>query len=909
MTRTVRLLERAGRTLLRLAPASFRTAWEDEVAATVRAVCLDAHRERGWRGLIFAGMTELGSVGESALRLRLGRGPAIAPRGPQPPFDRQGKGARFMRLLINDLRLAFRSLASAKVVAAVAVLTLALGIGVNAAVFSILDSTIFRPVPFADADRYDEIWSHNPKGNFSFPRMAPGVFNEWRRQTDLYDRVEGYEITTFVHDATEGAEMITGAFVTPGLISMLRTPPLAGRVFADGDGRAGTNNLVLISEPLWLEEFVGDRDVIGKTISFNGRRHTVVGVMPASFRFPNGAARFWVPFDPQAPPTGPNEGPETLVTVGRRVAGASPEAVAAQVMERGAAIAKAGGNTNGYSAKVAPALHVDITMARSLYVLGGAVVFLLLIVCANLASLALSRSLARARDYAVRASLGASRSDLMRESIVEHLLIGVLGAGFGLLVARMVIELTLARLPESTLVRSMNAIDLDGRTLAFTMAMGLVTAILFGLPPAWFASKSGVAEMLKTQSRASTGSAGSRRIRNLLVVAEVTLAIVLLTGAALMARSFVKLQSVDRGFDTAGLAIIRIGLPGVGYADPRARDTFTDALIDQARKLPGVATVTAGSVPPDSSLLSFGEIEFADRPGEKTEELVLPVYQVWPNYFDVVGIPIKAGRPFQPGEVRTATIVSESFAKKYFGDGNAVGRQFRFAGAQTWRTIVGVAGEVRQMDLDDRHGAFEFYYPLMQAATANAAAAPDRIDPIVEYRSIVVRATDPGVTLDRLRQTAHAIDPRVVIWRADIVDWLFADAIARPRLLLLLMGVFAAMGLVLAAAGLYGVLSYLVAQRRREIGIRLALGARPASVGRLILGSGLRLTVAGIVLGTAAALGLVRVMQSLLYNVEPSDPVSVSGVLVVLLATAFAASWWPARRAMRVDPVSLLRED
>jgi predicted permease len=397
----------------------------------------------------------------------------------------------------------------------------------------------------------------------------------------------------------------------------------------------------------------------------------------------------------------------------------------------------------------------------------------------------------------------------------------------------------------------------------------------------------------------------------MLVVAEVTLAIVLLTGAALMARSFVKLQSVDRGFDTAGLAIIRVGLPGAGYADRRSRDTFTEALIDQARKLPGVSQVTAGSVPPDSSIISFGELEFADRPGEKTEELILPVYEVWPNYFDVVGIPLRAGRAFQPGEDRSSAIVSESFARKYFGDGQAVGRQFRFEGGKSWRTIVGVAGEVRQMDLDDRHGAFEFYYPLMQAATATApaTATPARVEPIVEYRSIVVRADDPGATLDRLRQTVHHVDEHVVTWRADVVDRLFADAIARPRLVLLLMSVFATMGLVLAAAGLYGVLSYLVAQRRREIGIRLALGARPAAVGRLILGSGMRLTIAGLVLGTAAALGLVRVMQSLLYNVEPSDPVSVTAVVFVLLATALLASWWPARRAMRVDPVSLLRED
>jgi len=918
------IVERLSLVLLRLAPASFREAWQCEIVGTVTDACLEARATRGLSGLITTGAAELSDLGRMAMAARLGKRAAITgarrttgvsgiqagPSGSSDPSGSQRSrpfrpGA--LSHLARDLRLAFRSLSAAKLPVAIAIVTLALGIGVNSAVFSIIDSTMLRPMPFANADRLDEIWNLEVSQGFSYPGFGRPLLLEWRKQTDLFDRVEGYDITSFVLDRQEGAEMVTGAYVTPGLLAMLNVAPAMGRLFQDGDGRGGTETRLIVSQAFWRETLDGDPDAIGRKVSFNGKPHDVIGVMPASFQFPNDRAVFWVPFDIDAPP--PGQVQPRLVAFVRRATGAAVSVVAAEVERRGVEVSKAAGGTGSLSARLRSSGfgRLDVRLERSLWVLGGAVSFLLLIVCANLANLSLSRVLARSRDFAVRSALGASRRDLVREALVEQLVVGFCGAVAGLLIAAAMLNVTVSLLPEGALLSSMNAIDLDARALAFTAAIGIITAVLFGLPPALVASRPSVGDVLKNAARGSTGSRASRRLRSSLVVAEVTLAIVLLVGAALMARSFMKLQRVDRGFDSTGLVMVRVGLPAAGYLDPYARDRFTELMLERLRSVEGVTGATAGYVPPDSSMISFGKIEVDHRPGERTPELVLPVYQVWSNYFDLVGIPLRSGRAFGPDEPRESAIVSESFARQHWPTGNAVGGRFRIDNGM-WRTIVGVAGEVRQLDLDDSSGSFEFYYPLRRPAGLPSAAPTGPISAIVDYRSFAARTDGGDLVADRLRRVVHEIDPKVVVWRVDSVEQNYADAVARPRLVLLLLAVFASMGLVLAAAGIYGVLSYTVTQRRREIGIRFALGARPRTIGRLILGNGLTLTGIGLALGLVLSLGLVRVMRTLLYEVEPTDPVSVGVVSVVLLGVAALAAWRPSRQAMRVDPVTLLRE-
>jgi predicted permease len=896
---------RIGRWLAALAPGPLRSTLEPDGIETLRAVCAEARVRRGLHGYALALAVQVTSLALAVARARLGLAAGVSRERWEP---RARTGDLVMTKLAHDLRLAVRSLAGARGPVAIAIVTLALGVGVTSAVFSILDALVLRPAPFDNGDRLCQIWNFETRSQVSHPGFNRRLLAEWRQQTDLFERLEGFDATSFVYDGAAGAEMITGAVVTPGLLQMLGARPRDGRLFAGAEGRGGAEAVVIVSETFWSATLGRDPAVVGRRLGVNGRSYRIVGVLPSSFRFPNESASFWMPLDLDAPPAGVQGLPTRLEVLAVRRAGLPVEVVAARVKERGAELNRRAGGPAGRSAMLQPSGHfVEEKLRLSLYVLGGAVGFLLLIVCANLASLSLSRTLARARDFAVRTSLGASRGDLVRETLVEHLLIGAVGAGAGLAVAWIVLDVTLHLLPEAFRQASMNAIDLDTRAIVFTAAVGLIASALFGLPPAWVASRAGVADALKRDGRAIAGSRGSRRLRGVLVIAEVTLAIVLLVGAALMARSLVKLQSLDRGFDSAGLAALRVGLPAAGYTDVYARDEFTQRLIDRAARLPGVTAVTAGALPPSSNMVSFGKLERADRPGALTEDLIVPLYQVWPNYFETIGLGIQAGRAFVRDEPAGSVIVSQSFADRFWPRGGAVGQKIRWEG-ENWLSIVGVAGEVRQMSLDDATGSFEFYQPLRrppglpQPATVRPGA-------IVDYRTLVVRSSDLAATIARLRSAVHETDSRAVIWRLDAVDQLFADAVARPRLVLMLMVVFAALGLVLAAAGIYGVLSYAVVQRHREIGIRLALGARPESVGRLILHNGLMLTAAGLAAGVALALALVRVMRTLLYEVEPTDPASVAGVVVILCVVAALASWRPARRAMRVDPVTLLRQE
>lgn len=820
-----------------------------------------------------------------------------------------------MHTLAHDLRLAVRSLLGSRTHTAIAVATLALGIGINSAVFSILDSILLRPLPFKDADRLVILSSYNVSGKFTFEGMKSSLMLEWRKQTDLFDRVESFERSSFVYTDPSGSEMVAGASISPGLLSMLGVAPRAGRLFTEQDGRGGTDHLVIISERFRRSHLQGDPAAVGRDITLDGQPYTIVGILPEWFRFPDALYDLWLPWNAAAPPP-PGSSPQRtslhpqVVPLARVKPGVLLPQALEQVIARGVALNRASGGDGRESAKAyQPGSLVNASTKTSLMVLGGAVSFLLLIMCANIANLALSRAMPRARDCAVRAALGASRADLVRETLVENLTIGLLGAIAGCGVAAVGIRMTLAVMPSDMTIASYNPVALDGRVLGLTIAIGLATALLFGLPPALVASRASVIDVLRRDSRSSTGSALARRLRSALVVAEVSLAIVLLVGAALMTRSFMKLQAVDKGLDPTGLIAMRVSLPRAGYADATTQDRFMADAMERIRTVPGVLGVTTGAVPPEMAGVRFGQIEFAHTPGEKAAMQIMPAYEVPADFFATLGIRLTKGRTFGEGDPEGAVIISQNFARKHWPDGNAVGGRFRWVKDETWLTVIGVATTVRQGALADsgRRDQAQMYMPIGHGASLARPVGPSST--IADSRTIVVRAVNPAAVIARLPQAVHDVDPHVVVGKRSLVEHLFSDAIARPRIVFLMMSVFAAFGLALAAAGIYGVLSCLVAQRLREIGIRLALGASPRQVGRLILQNGLGLTVTGLVVGIGLALMLVRVMRTLLYEVEPSDPVSVALVAGVLLATAFAASWKPARRAMRVDPVSLLRED
>ena len=905
MSPGIRLLESGCRAIVRLAPASVREAWGDDLPVTFRETCVEAQRRHGFVGLARNGVSELFDLVRAAIRARFARPLPIT--GGEPPRLPPRKGRTIMQTLIHDLRLAMRSLLASRVPSAIAILTLALGIGANAAIFSVMDSLLIRPLPFANPERLVELWNFASQSKVSFPGFKRELLKEWQQQADLFDHVEAFDTDSFIYQGSDGARTVHGSYVSPELISLLGVAPVQGRLFVTGDGRQGTDGQAIISERFWREALGSKAGVINSTITLNGRPHTIVGVLAASFHFPYQPQDIWLPLDVFEPPAWRSAG-DTVVPFARLQPGVPLVLARERVQERGERLRKVTGGDEGITATLQSRLEFgDQRTRQSLLVLGGAVGFLLLIVCANVANLSLSRTLARSRDFAIRSALGAGRRDLIRETVVENLLVGALGSAAGLVIAWGALSVTAAFIPVEMTLPSMNQIDLDGRVLGFAMLAGLVTSLLFGLPPAIIGSRANVLGVLRQESRSSAGSVLSRRFRSALVVGEVTMALVLLVGAALMARSFLALQSVDKGFDSDGLVSVRVGFPTGPYTDASVRDQLVDSALAEFRRLPGVRGATAGAVPPDSDLTAFTQIEFLDRPGQLSEELIVPVYKVWPDYFSTIGLKVVEGRVFAADEPTTSIIVSQSFAKKFWPERSAVGGQFRYQNGTRVYTVVGVSNEVRQQSMEDVEGAFEWFQPmrLPPGAVARPRANPPAI---IEYRTFVIRADNPAAILPAVSQAIHRIDTRVVVTKSDIVNHMFSEAIARPRLMLVLLVAFASIGLVLAAAGIYGVLSYLVTQRLREIGIRLALGAKPDRVFRLILRSGLSLTLMGLAIGLIASLYLVRLMRVILYQVEPSDPLPVIGVSVLLLLTALVACWRPARRAMKVDPVSLLRE-
>lgn len=893
-TMTLRLMLVVTSMTLRLYPVRWRQAWAAECQKAFAESCRNVALRRGAMAMLRHAVKEWMDLVKSAFRpSQLTQHPRLPRNGPRHRGRRLG----------SDVRQAIRSLHATPIHTAIAISTLALGIGANAGLFSVLDSLLFRPVPFAQADRLVELYNFSIKGGVQFPGYSRDLLYQWHQQTDLFDRVEAYDTDFAVFDGIDGAEIVDMAVVTPGLFPMLGVAPLQGRVFTEGDGRDGSDQRVLISERVWRERFGARADLVGSTLRINGRLHDVIGIMPSSFLFPYRGTEMWTPRDPAT-----MAARTTMLPLARLAEGVTVAAATTEVRARGERLQIASGGGAGVTAALTVRTQRDARQTRLLQVLGAGVAFLLLIVCANLANLSLSKALSRVRDVAVRSALGASRGDLIREAAAEHMVLGVAGAVLGLGVASMVVTVANQILPPALTANSLNPIDLDGRTLAVAVLAGILTPLLFGLPSAILGSRVDVTTALTQQSRSMTGSRSASRWRNVLVVSEVTLAMVLLVGAALMGRSVHALVSVDRGFDTEGLVRLRVGLPADRYADPPLRDTFSEDLIDAVRRLPNVSAATAGHVPPSPSGASYGTIEFGHST-QTAEDVTVPSYRVWPDYFDRIGLRLIEGRPFETNESVDSVIVSESFARKFWPNGTPIGGTFRFTGSPRWKTIVGVSTEVRQMDTDDVDGAFEWFVPLRTPPGAPAQRRNASVA-IIEQRNFVARAGDTVPTLDAMKRAVRQLDPSVIILHAfsGTVEDAFTDAVAQPRLVLTVLAILAGLGLLLAAAGLYGVLSYLVTLRMREFGVRLALGARPESVFRLIVRYGVALTGVGLLVGGVAAVFLVRLMQSVLYEVEPSDPFALSAVALVLVATAVAACWRPARRAMRVDPVSLLRE-
>ena len=805
--------------------------------------------------------------------------------------------------ITQDARYALRTLRKNPAFTAVAVLTLALGIGMNAAIFTVVNGVLLKPLSLGSPEQLVQIFQISTSSGKSIEGpTSPVLIDDWRTQRKVFADIAGY----FYQEGMSGTDLtgegepqrVSTTFVTPGFWNTLGVRPQLGRVPRDDEMVRGSNDrLVVLSYPYWQRQFGGSPSVIGRRIALQDESYEIVGVMPQTFSFPTPRVEMYIPYS-----TIPDDAIPRLRVV--RILDAVGR------MKPGVTIAQAGAEMNAIASglaaqypeiKTLTAAHVvplrDSMVGRvrtTLLVLLAAVGCVLLIAAVNLASLMLARATARERELAIRAALGAERARLIRQLFTESLILAAIGGVLGVIIARFGGQL-LATLASGQLPRAQE-ISVDGRVLAFTAAISLITGIAFGLVPALRASSPSLQESLRAGTRGSTISAGG--LRSALVVTEVALAMVLVIGAGLMTRSFVKLMQVDLGFTPEHRIAINYSISTSRHpTDVGMRETYRQ-MLERVRQVPGV--IAAGAIR-DLPFHGDGEpVRFmiADQtPVSRDAAPSATLMFTSDGFFSAMGIPILSGRDISPQE-RQGTpltfVVNQAFAKEYFGGKNPVG-QMLMLGDTTRYPIVGLVGDVRQRSVDEtpKPRVYVSVYQIFRVRT-----------------NLVVRTQgDPEVIVKRIIDAVHAVDPMQPITSTYTLDDAVGEAVARPRLLTVLLGLFGAMGLILGALGLYGVLSYLVNQRTREIGVRLALGAQRADVLRMVVGRGLLLATIGVGVGLIAALLFTRLMQGVLYGVTSTDPLTFAAVAGVLLLVATIASAIPALRATRVDPLVALRSE
>ena len=800
----------------------------------------------------------------------------------------------------QDAAFALRSLRAAPGFAAVALLTLALGIGANTAVFSVVRGVLLRPLPFPEADRVARLWHANPQGGEERSRVSEPDFRDWEAGSTRFASLAGY----FYAPGGSGADLtgagrperLEGAFVTPRFFETLGTPAALGRTLRPDEASDPDDHFVVLSHGTWVQRFGGDPGILGRSLTLDGQPHTVVGVMPPDFTFPGERLDYWIPLSTiPADDIGRQRGSRFLDVIGRLAPGATLEQARDELSAVARRVAEREPEAEGWTEVTAVPVRESLVgeVRRPLLVLLGAVAFVLLITCVNLASLLLARGTARRRELAVRAALGAGRGRIVRQLLTESLVLalagGVLGVGLAVLGVRALGALGAAGLPRAEAVR------MDGGVLLYALALSTAAGLLFGLLPALRATSRELAGTLRGGGRGTVGAPG-QRLRAALVVAEVALAVVLVAGAGLAARSFARLVGVDPGFQPRGVLAVKLSMRDDEDGQPRA--SYYNALLDRIAAVPGVRAVGAAK---DFPLRGTGE-EWAPigippaAGGSAEREARLPVIHVSADYFRAMGVPLREGRAFTAADREDAPlvwIVNEAFRRRYFPGESVVGKTLLVGG--TPFTVVGVVGDVRQRSLAEPAEPTAYMHYLQNQRSGLSLAIRTEGDPL-RYAAAV-------------REAVWQVDRDQTITSVETMEQVVGADVARPRLLAALLLLFGLMGLLLGALGIYGVLAFMVSQRRQEIGVRVALGAQPRSVLGMVVRQGMALAAAGVAAGLVGAFALTRGMTAILYEVRPNDPATFAGVVAVLLAAALVASWLPARRALRVDPVQALRAD
>jgi putative ABC transport system permease protein len=807
-----------------------------------------------------------------------------------------------MDALLKDVRFAFRSLLKRPGLTAVALITLGLGIGVNTAIFSAVDSVLLRPLPLKDPARLVAVWEHTPSLGIVQNQMAPANYFDLRQQNQVFEDVGAF--TDFSMNLTgEGEpERLDGEMVTASVFPLLGVSPALGRTFAPDEDQIGKEHVVVLSDALWRRRFNRDAGIINRQITINSESFTVVGVMPPSFFFPEREAMLWIPWAME-PEQASGRGDHYLRVIGRLKPDVTLERANVEIESLAARFAGEYPRTNEGLGILVRSFHQDYVgdLRLPILLLFAAVGVVLLIVCANVANLLLAQATTRRREIAIRMAVGAGRWTIARQFLVESLLLAIGGGLLGVLGAIWGVEALSKLLPES--LAKLQAITIDARVLLFTLAVIVVTAIAFGVGPALHATRANPGNSLSETGRDLAGGMSGRHVRRLLVVSEVALAVVLLVGAGLLIRSFQRLRQVDLGFKTDNLLTMRMVLPMPKYLKADARSAFYGDLMQRVHEIPGVESAGMISfLPLSTSGMKFSfSVEGRAMPGDMN--LPFALYRaVSPDYFHATGIPLQRGRFFDTHDVPESTpvvVVNRRLAEQFWPGQDATGKRVKVGAPDSpnpWATVIGVVGDVRQAGLyGDQQ--FEMYAPYAQERRSWLAP-----------RDLVVRTNRDAASLaGAVRQAVWAVDKDQPVSNVRTMDQVFAAAISRERFQMLLLALFATLALVLACVGLYGVISYAVAQRTHEIGVRMALGAQRGDVLRLVIRQGMVLTVAGLLLGTIGAFAATRVMRELLYGVTATDAVTFLSAGGLLVLVAFLACFIPARRATKVDPLVALR--
>jgi putative ABC transport system permease protein len=800
--------------------------------------------------------------------------------------------------MFGDIRFAFRTLAKSPGFTLIAVLTLALGIGANTAIFSVINSVLLRPLPYPRSEQLVAISDSNPAKNIEQSKLTPVKYAELVASQKSFSHIAGYEFENLSLPSGDHAESITVAKTVGPIFPLIGVAPFLGRTLNEADDRVGTEPVAVLNYTLWRDQFGSDTQIIGRQIQLSRESYTVVGVMPEGFQFP-AQVQVWVPaaLDPSLFAEAAPRMARFLNVFGRLKDGVMLNQAQAELATAAAQIAQHYPRSDGgWTVKVDTLYEQTIGHARAgLLILAGAVALVLLIACVNVANLQLTRAESRHQEMAVRAALGANRAQLVRQLLVESLILALAGGILGTLVALWGIDL-LAALNSGQIPR-VRELRPDASVFGFALVLATLTGIFSGLAPALNSSRINLDPVLRESAHAVSGSVRSHRVRGILLVAQIAFALVLLTSSALLIKSLFRLQRVDPGFTRANILTFRLSLPW------ERRDEsveFYKRVLQRIGELPGIQSVGASSFLPVSASdapLAF-HIEGESRGAD--DRLLADFSVVSSGYFPALGIPLKKGRIYTEADSRQATpavIVNESFVRRFLPNQDPVGKLLRFEGrfgSPKGNQIIGVVGSVRRHGLEQEPGP-EVYLSYQQTPWP--------------YMSLVARTkAAPASVAQSIQRALYAVDSTQPVFDIKTMEERLDDSVAQRRFNMLLLGLFAALALILASIGIYGVISYSVTQRTREIGLRLALGAQRSDVLRLIIAQGLRLTVIGLAAGVAVALAIGKLISSLLYGINAHDPLTFLTTGLVLSAVALLACWLPARRASRLDPLIALRQ-